>query len=277
MIKKRKNYRLSSSSKERKIQSQQNRVVRHKIENEVLAHLYSSNKPVTINELRKLAKKKKNDEINSAIENLLIKKYIRKNSRKEFLLLKTAPIYSGLLELNPKGFGFLIEPIPYREAPLLTKNSYISATHMNSALHGDKILIRLVRNRNNSRAEGQVIKILSRRNRTIAGFYTSDKRGNIVRPEDPRYPFLIKVASPPFKPHQGDAVLVRIKRDSQSATTISGEIIELLGNPDRIDVQMRLVIEKFSLPHSFSEGAIKEADSLSSTFPRTNNELIFGI
>jgi len=144
---------------------------------------------------------------------------------------------------------------------------------MGSALHGDKVLIRLVRNRNGNRTEGQVVKILSRRNSTIAGFYISGKRGNVVQPEDPRFPFLIKVGNSSLNLHQGDAVIVQLKRDDQSSGPISGQITELLGNPDSIDVQMRLVIEKFSLPHIFSKKVVEETGGLSNTFIPGGNRL----
>jgi len=275
MVKKRKNYRLSSSSKERKRQSQQNRVIQHKIENRLLAHLYSAKKPVAVSELvRDLSTQGCRDkEILSSIEFLLSKEYIRKNSRKKILLRETAPIYAGTLDKNEKGFGFVIAPVPYREAPPLSQNPYIHATQMNSAFHGDKVLIRLVQNRHGNRTEGQIIKILSRRSSTIAGFYIPGKQGGIVQPEDPRFPFPIKVGNSNLNPHRGDAVIVQLKRDDQSTGPVSGKITELLGSPDKIDVQMRLVIEKFSLPHVFSKKVIKETEGLSNTFTRSENRL----
>jgi len=275
MVKKRKNYRLSSSSKERKRQSQQNRVVQHKIENSLLAHLYSSEKPVTVSELVQdiSTQGSRDKEILSTIEYLLSKEYIRKNSRKKILLSKTAPIYAGTLEKNEKGFGFVIAPVPYQEAPPLSQNPYIHATQMNSAFHGDNVLIRLVQNRHGNRTEGQIIKILSRRSSTIAGFYVPEKQGGIVQPEDLRFPFPIKVENSNLNPQRGDAVIVQLKRDDQSTGPVSGKITELLGKPDNIDVQMRLVIEKFSLPHLFSKKVIEETKRLSNTFTRGENRL----
>ena len=274
MSKKRKNYRYSSTT-EKKTRNQQRRVIQHRLENNIFAYLYSSEKPVTTGELtRFLSVKNSNDsEIKSIIDSLLSQKYIYKNGKKQLVLHKTAPLYRGNLEKNSKGFGFITEPTPYLNAAPLTKDPYISAAKMGSALHGDRLLIRITRIRNDNRPEGEVVKILSHGRDTIAGFYFDQKQGSIVHPEDPRFPFHINVEDSAVKAHQGDAVIVRINRDSQSSGAISGKIIELLGNPDNIDVQMRLVIEKFSLPDRFSDLALREAEKLPDSFKSSKDRV----
>ncbi len=275
MSKKRKNYRLSSSSTEKKIRNKADRAIQHRLENNILAYLYSSEKPVTFRALSRAlaAQKRREDDINSIINSLLSKKYIQKNEKKHLTLNRNAPLYIGNLEKNPKGFGFVTAPTPYLSAAPLAKDPYISASRMNSAIHGDRLLIRITRIRNDNRPEGEVVKILSHGRDTIAGFYFPQKQGSIVHPEDPRFPFHIKVEDSAVKPHEGDAVIVRIKRDRQSSGDMSGEIIELLGSPDNIDVQMRLVIEKFSLPHRFSDHALREAEKLSESFKPSKDRL----
>ncbi len=275
MSKKRKNYRLSSSSTEKKIRNKADRAIQHRLENNILAYLYSSKKPVTFRALSRAlaAQKRREDDINSIINSLLSKKYIQKNEKKHLTLNRNAPLYIGNLEKNPKGFGFVTTPTPYLSAAPLAKDPYISASRMNSAIHGDRLLIRITRIRNDNRPEGEVVKILSHGRDTIAGFYFPQKQGSIVHPEDPRFPFHIKIEDSAVKPHEGDAVIVRIKRDSQSSGEMSGEIIELLGSPDNIDVQMRLVIEKFSLPHRFSGHALREAEKLSDSFKSSKDRL----
>ncbi|MBW2682922.1 MAG: ribonuclease R [Deltaproteobacteria bacterium] len=275
MSKKRKNYRLSSSSTEKKIRNKADRAIQHRLENNILAYLYSSEKPVTFRALYRAlaAQKRREDDINPIINSLLSKKYIQKNEKKHLTLNRSAPLYIGNLEKNPKGFGFVTTPTPYLSAAPLAKDPYISASRMNSAIHGDRLLIRITRIRNDNRPEGEVVKILSHGRDTIAGFYFPQKQGSIVHPEDPRFPFHIKVEDSAVKPHEGDAVIVRIKRDRQSSGDMSGEIIELLGSPDNIDVQMRLVIEKFSLPHRFSDHALREAEKLSESFKPSKDRL----
>ncbi len=275
MSKKRKNYRLSSSSTEKKIHNKADRAIQHRLENNILTYLYSSEKPVTFRALSRAlaAQKRREDDINSIINSLLSKKYIQKNEKKHLTLNRNAPLYIGNLEKNPKGFGFVTAPTPYLSAAPLAKDPYISASRMNSAIHGDRLLIRITRIRNDNRPEGEVVKILSHGRDTIAGFYFPQKQGSIVHPEDPRFPFHIKVEDSAVKPHEGDAVIVRIKRDRQSSGDMSGEIIELLGSPDNIDVQMRLVIEKFSLPHRFSDHALREAEKLPESFKSSKDRL----
>jgi ribonuclease R len=60
----------------------------------------------------------------------------------------------------------------------------------------------------------------------------------------------------------GDAVIVQLAEAQEETGSLRGSIIEVLGNPDLIDVQMRLVIEKFKLPHIFSDQAEQESARL---------------
>jgi ribonuclease R len=67
----------------------------------------------------------------------------------------------------------------------------------------------------------------------------------------------------PEKLSEGDAVIVKIEGDSSNPRQQQGRLIEILGDPDSVDVQMRLVIEKHSLPHTFSEETLSEVAAIS--------------
>jgi len=268
MYKKKRKYQTSRRSEKKNTAKQNMARVQYKLENGLLAYLYSSEKPVAIEKISSvLSEKDKNhDEIQSTINSLLSKKLIRKTGKTRFVLNKTAPLYEGILEKSPKGFGFATDTVPHLGAVQLSKDPYIAPAMTGSAQHGDSVLIRVTKTRNDGRPEGAVIKILSYGRDTIAGFYHSGPHGGTVYPEDPRFPFDITIKDTRFKPDEGDAVIVRLTRATQSPGSTFGEIIELLGNPDNIDIQMRLVIEKFSLPHTFSKHALHEAEKLPNNF-----------
>jgi len=267
MSKKRNKYRSTKRS---------NTAAQQRVENSILASLYSSDKLTTTREISRLlsGKNVQKSDIKTAIEFLLSQNIIRKNSKHTLLLDKKASLYEGILEKTERGFGFVTETTSRLKVAPLARDCYISSAKMGFAHHGDRVLIRIARTGTDGRPEGVIIKTLSHGKDTLAGFYFSKNGVGTVSPEDPRFPFRIQVTDSAFNPQQGDAVIVRIERDNQSTTTtLSGEIVEVLGKPDNIDVQMRLVIEKFSLPHTFCEQAQHEAQKISTNFTASEERL----
>ncbi|MCK5516629.1 MAG: ribonuclease R, partial [Desulfobulbaceae bacterium] len=268
MSKKRRKYRFSRHPAEQKTDKRDVAKARNRLENDILACLHMSKRPVAIEKISSFlsGKDKTSDDIHAAANFLLSQKLIRKTGKNQFTLNKTAPLYKGLLELNPKGFGFVTDTVPLLSAVHLSKDPYIAPAMIGSAHHGDMVLIRVNRVRNDGRPESAVITILTHGRDTVAGFFYPESHGGTVYPEDPRFPFSITVKATTPEPHSGDAVIVRLDRDLNSPDKNYGEITELLGNPNNIDVQMRLVIEKFSLPYTFSSTALQEANELPESF-----------
>ena len=139
---------------------------------------------------------------------------------------------------------------------------------MGSANHGDRLLIRIVKVRNDGHPEAEIIKILQRGTEQLAGFFFADGPTPHVIPEDPRFSFLVHIPEEQYTmARHGDVVLVKIFPSPERANTVQGSIIDVLGSPDNVDVQMRMVIEKFKLPHTFSDKALKETEALSENLP----------
>ena len=203
-------------------------------------------------------------DIEAGLESLIQEKLVRKIGKREYALHKHPPLYEAILEQNPRGFGFAARCSSAVGAPALKRDPFISASRMLQARQGDRILIRVHRTRSDERPEASVIKILARGTERLAGFFVKDRTGGHVIPEDIRYPFTVTVdASQLPEVSDGDVVIVRIDEGDASYRNVHGEILEVLGPADNIDVQMQLVIEKFSIPHLFSKETEKEAASLS--------------
>lgn len=235
-------------------------------ENEILAYLYCNPAPVTLNELIKELgyERSVKDEVEAGLEALLGEKLVRKLNKRQYALVRNPPLYEAILEQNPRGFGFASLCVSVDGAPPLKRDPFISASRMLQARQGDRILIRVHRTRNDERPEASVIKILARGTERLAGYFVKDRIGGHVIPEDIRYPFHVAVDTSQHPGiNDGDIVIVRIDESDTSYRNVRGNIIEILGPADNIDVQMQLVIEKFNIPHVFSQETAKEAASLS--------------
>jgi ribonuclease R len=235
------------------------------LENDLIAFLYEAKAPVGLSEILKAVSdgRSRQTELKAVTEKLVQARIIKKIGKKHCELHPNAPIYQGTLDQNPRRFGFVTLTARRESQPALDQDVFVAAGHLGTALHGDTVLIRVFDVNRSGRHEGTVLKILRRGFSTLAGTYLKDRRGELVYPDDARYPFVIRVDGnnrPELK--NGQMVIVAIHDADEQGHSLSGSITEILGFPDTIDVQMRLVIEKFKLPHVFSEAAQQEADLL---------------
>src|SRR5436190_18061974 len=87
-----------------------------------------------------------------------------------FGLPEKMDLYVGRLQTHPGGYGFVAP-----ERPLdMGGDVYISGPHLNEAMHGDRVVVRIERIKDGGRAEGRVIRILERANESIIGRYEHD-------------------------------------------------------------------------------------------------------
>jgi len=236
------------------------------IEKNILAFLYDLQGPAALNTLIKTVAvtRSAKDHIKTCLSVLLKNNLLIKTGKNCFSLTKNVAIYEAILDKNPRGFGFATQLSSKISQASYKKDPYISIARMGSANHGDKILLRIVRVRNDGHPEAEIIKILQRGAERLAGFFISDGAIPHVIPEDHRFPFTIHIPEDQYtKAENGDVVVVKVFYSQERSTVVQGTIIEVLGSPDNIDVQMRMVIEKFKLPHVFDEKATKEAEKLS--------------
>ena len=169
----------------------------------------------------------------------------------------------GVLDQNVKGFGFVTNLSSKFAGTAYSKDAFVSPSNMNNGRHGDTVLIRVYQVKKDGRPEAEVLSILRRGTSKIAGFAYFHSGKTIVYPEDTRYPFTIQILGrrhPDLR--EGDAVLVELDGQSDSFRQQTGTLLEILGDPDSVDVQMRFVIEKHGLPHIFDEETLNEAAAI---------------
>ncbi len=245
------------------------------LDKRLIALLYNLDEPVSINTIvKKLSSGSwTKKEINSSVTTLLKSKQIVISGKRKFVLNRSLKLYEGILEKHPKGFGFVVELESQHSHARFSKDPFLSPARMGSANHGDKILIRITRTRNNGRSDAEIISVLERNIDTLTGFFISGP-SPLVIPEDPRHPSPIHILQDQKEfPEDGYAVIIKFLPSSKDERRYSGKIIEVLGPPGSIDVQMRLVIEKFKLPSTFDRKALQETEQLEEAIQTSENRL----
>jgi len=91
-------------------------------------------------------------------------------------------LIAGRLTMHRDGYGFVI-PNPNQRGTL-TGDIFIPPNAHGSAMHGDQVLVELGRQKDDGRAEGRILRVLTRGNPTVVGIFHRGSRHNYVTPMD---------------------------------------------------------------------------------------------
>ena len=91
-------------------------------------------------------------------------------------------LVAGRLTMHRDGYGFVIPNAGQRST--IEGDIYVAPQAIGSAMHGDQVLVELGRRKEDGRAEGRIVRVLSRANRTVVGTFHYGSRHNYVRPID---------------------------------------------------------------------------------------------
>jgi len=187
-------------------------------------------------------------------------------------------LFSGRVVAHRDGYGFVVPDDP---APKMEGDLFVSRDNIGDAMHGDRVLARIDRRRPDGRAEGRIVRILERQHPEVVGLFRYGDHGNYVLPYDTR--ILHEILIPPGaelaptlreKLHgaetrasararlpelDGAVVNAEITRYPKGGLAPTGRVIEILGRPGEIGVDVEIMIRKHHLPHVFPEPVLAEA------------------
>jgi len=192
--------------------------------------------------------------------------FIRTGSRKKLQATSRVRLYKGELDMTASGFGFATKLRTAGDKPVQEKDVYIRRSALLNAGHGDTIVVMAVPGNYGKKTEGHVLSVVSRKTQNLVGFVVHQHHELLVYPEDPRYPFTVLIRKYPDAaepPEAGKAVMVNVDDRAEPGQKITGRIVEVLGDPNQIEVLTRMTAEKHQLPCRFSPEAEAEAERAS--------------
>ncbi|NLC68829.1 MAG: ribonuclease R [Clostridiaceae bacterium] len=172
-------------------------------------------------------------------------------------------LVQGRLQMNEKGFGFVVTDDPG------TEDLYIPPGSLNGAMHNDRVLARvLLRGAFNKKDEGEIAKIIERANKTIVGTLFSSKHFLYVKPDERRITENVLI---PGKyaggALPGQKVVIEVTKWPEASKHTEGRVIEILGDKDDPSIDVLYIIKAFNLPSGFPEDVMNEAAEIQQSVP----------
>ncbi|HEX9121510.1 MAG TPA: RNB domain-containing ribonuclease, partial [Terriglobales bacterium] len=209
-------------------------------------------------------------------------------------------LVSGRLTMHRDGYGFVI-PESEELRQRLNGDIYISPQNTGNAMHGDRVLVELRRERGDGRAEGQIVKVIGRAHATVVGTFHYGVRYNYVTPMDEKITLDIVIPRGAEKPEKlttedtekehnkkkerhrvlgSEAKRTEVAEDLENVVVDveitewptptqnpRGRVVEILGYEDDFGVDVEIVIRKYHLPHRFPTAVLAEAQAFDNIIP----------
>jgi len=195
----------------------------------------------------------------SVIEELESEGKIFKTHRNRYGIPERMSLAVGRLQGNERGYGFVV---PDDEK---MNDIFISADSLNGAMHNDRVIARInTKVIGNKRAEGEVIRVIHRANRTVVGTFESSRHFGFVVPDDKKISGDIFISKDEFNnARPGDKVVAEIVKWPESRRNAEGRVAEIIGNKDDVGTDILSIIKAYNLSEEFPEDVIKQAEGIS--------------
>lgn len=162
----------------------------------------------------------------------------------------------GIFSGTQRGFGFVL-------AEDGGEDIFIPESETKGALHGDKVLASIFKDRTGKRREGTIIRVLERNNSTIVGTFQKSKNFGFVVADNQKFGKDIFIPKEWTKGAvNGHKVVVKITDYGNTSKNPEGKVIQILGHINDPGVDIMSVVMGYNLPVEFPEAVMKQIDKI---------------
>ena len=189
------------------------------------------------------------------------------NRRGEFCLMAKLDLVTGVVSGHRDGFGFVARDDGVSEDIVL------SAREMRSLFDGDHVAVRIAGLDHRGRATGELVEVLERGTRRIAGQFIRERGIGIVIPDNPKIAHRVLIPrAGTGRARPGQMVVAEIVDYPTRVEQATGRIVDILGSPDDKGIATDIAIHSHAIPHNWPAGVLKEIEAFGSTVPRKAKE-----
>lgn len=166
--------------------------------------------------------------------------------------------FLGTLYITTEGFGFVwIEK--------LKREFLIPSRYIKNALNGDTVEISI---ENAQRRIAKIIRVVERKLKEIPGVVYVDENGTpFLKPDSKKIHKDILLFSNSRK-YEGKKVLVRILDDNLEKPYLEGKVVEVIGDPDDLNVQIKSILLAHNIKTFFPPEVIDEVNKIPDEIPK---------
>ena len=192
---------------------------------------------------------------------------ILENRRGEYCLTQKLDLVTGVVSGHKDGYGFVVRDDGEPD------DIYLSAREMRPLFDGDRVAVRVAGLDRRGRAEGELVDVLERGIRQVAGQYIRERGIGIVIPDNPKIVHRILIPrSGTGRAKPGQMVVAEIVDFPSRVEQATGRIVDILGAPDDKGIATDIAIHSHAIPHTWPSAVLKETETFGTTVPRRAKE-----
>jgi ribonuclease R len=203
-------------------------------------------------------KKNELDPFLELLDELLFEGLLVEEKKRRLCLPENTDLVVGTLDVTRRDIGFVI---PKGGEDL--EDLFVPPEDRGTAMHRDTVVVQLSkqnRGGNNRGPRGKVVRVIRRANQILVGTFCRDKGRCWIEVDNPRISERIYIDSEDaFEAEAGKRVVVKVDDWSSSAIVKTGQVVEILGDPNDPATDALAVIRQYSLPDRFDKKTKAEA------------------
>jgi len=194
--------------------------------------------------------------VTKVLYDLKSKGFIEEVNKGRYRARQAGAYIEGTVDMTRMGYGFIT-------GADIEEDVFVSNRNLNTALHGDKVKVRLLVRKKGNRPEGEVVEIIERARETFVGTVEVMPQFAFLIPDTKGMPFDLFIPSDNLHgATQGVKAVARITNwDSRQKNPVA-EIVRVLGMPGEHETEMHAILAEFELPDKFSSKVEKEAEKV---------------
>ncbi|HNW57017.1 MAG TPA: ribonuclease R [Bacteroidales bacterium] len=171
---------------------------------------------------------------------------------------------TGTVDMTRMGYGFVT-------SDELEEDVFVAAKNLNTAIHGDKVKVRLYARRKGARPEGEVIEIIERWRTSFVGTVEVMPNFAFLIPDNKNMPFDLFIPIAKLNgAKQGQKAVAKVVDWNPKSKNPVAEIIDVLGYPGQNETEMHAILAEFELPYSFTKEVEDDANKISAEITRND-------
>jgi ribonuclease R len=143
---------------------------------------------------------------------------------------------------------------------------FVSSKNLRTAIHGDKVKVRLYARRKGARPEGEVVEIIERAKSTFVGTIEVMPSFAFLITDNKHMPFDLFIPTAHLNgAEQGMKAVAKVVDWNPKSKNPVAEVVKVLGYPGENEAEMHAILAEFELPYYFPREVEEAAEAISST------------